>query len=304
MTPLRTRCSGSRYLDDPGTTSVRQMGWKTDKTVLRMHMMQQQAGGLGLHAFVPLLSEEILRPVALGGESNDTAGPPQPLPADQSLPRIKTDPAANISDGTPSTRLHQQMSEKNSGVDSERNKHSSRKAANYRQTGARTTTEGRSSKFPSVRSNAPPTPVLTADDVVPVSHTLFQVSEQHFTEAFNASRKKRLIAVVWGVVQNRKAKKFQVDYSLLPINPSFQQARAEWKMLEIFEESHRKARSLNCLLLVVQLLKMAGSSFSPVSLTPKITSAVCSKTTTNPLGINRIVPDVISVERMSTKLLI
>ncbi|KAJ1371236.1 hypothetical protein KIN20_033146 [Parelaphostrongylus tenuis] len=42
-----------------------------------------------------------------------------------------------------------------------------------------------------IHSNAPPTPVLTADDVVPVSHTLFQVSEQHFTEAFNASRKKR-----------------------------------------------------------------------------------------------------------------
>ncbi|KAJ1350319.1 hypothetical protein KIN20_006084, partial [Parelaphostrongylus tenuis] len=35
-------------------------------------------------------------------------------------------------------------------------------------------------------SSAPPTPVLTADDVVPVLQTLSQVSEQHFTEAFNA----------------------------------------------------------------------------------------------------------------------
>ncbi|KAJ1371235.1 hypothetical protein KIN20_033167 [Parelaphostrongylus tenuis] len=86
---------------------------QTDKTEMRMHMMQQQAGGLGLHAFVRLLPEET---VALGGGSNDTAGSPRPPQVDPSPPRIKTDPAANISDGTPSTVLHQQVRDEPLGL--------------------------------------------------------------------------------------------------------------------------------------------------------------------------------------------
>ncbi|KAJ1370567.1 hypothetical protein KIN20_032314 [Parelaphostrongylus tenuis] len=87
-----------------------------------------------------------------------------------------------------------------------------------------------------------------------------------------------------------------VDYSSRPIDPIFQQARARM-------ENAREFRGISPPSAVSQLSSSRGSvaedgsSFSPVSLTPKITSAVCSKTTTNPLGINRIVPDVISVER-------
>ncbi|KAJ1370568.1 hypothetical protein KIN20_032315 [Parelaphostrongylus tenuis] len=176
---------------------------QTDKTEMRMHMLQQQAGGLGLHAFVRLLPEEISRPVALGGGSNDTAGSPRPPPVDPSPPRIITDPAANISDGTPSTVLHHQVqdeplvlsvqtspcgSHKQFAQRTEKSDISESITSPQNSCGLAPTSQMVSRVTP--QNSAPPTPVLTADDVVPVSQTLFQVSEQHFTEAFNASRKK------------------------------------------------------------------------------------------------------------------
>ncbi|KAE9419569.1 hypothetical protein Angca_001003, partial [Angiostrongylus cantonensis] len=81
---------------------------QTEKTETRMHMLQQQAGGLALHAFVRTSPEEILKPVALGGGSSDAALSPRPPPVDPSPPRIITDTVTSISDGIPSTVVPQQ----------------------------------------------------------------------------------------------------------------------------------------------------------------------------------------------------
>ncbi|VDM76201.1 unnamed protein product [Strongylus vulgaris] len=209
------------------------------------------------------------------------------------------------------------------------------------------------------QNSAPATPALTADDVVPVSQTLFQVSEQHFTEAFNASRKKRCdlrysiifhpkhiiskqfahsvsveSTVVTAPVQGIERKEMDdkpalapilmmtylsncmsnikstlntnglpvgldangraVDYSSRPIDPIFQQARARM-------ENAREFRELSPPTTLPQVSRSSfeeGSGYSPIGVAlPTVSSAVPRPQVSNPVGVNRVVPDAIPVEK-------
>ncbi|VDM62029.1 unnamed protein product [Angiostrongylus costaricensis] len=354
---------------------------QTEKTETRMHMLQQQAGGLGLHAFVRTSPEEILKPVALGGGSSDAALSPRPPPVDPSPPRIITDTVTSISEGTPFTVVHQQVRDESQVIPAQTSPPASRDQCmqilekNYisrnntspqNQRGLGSTTQLVSRITP--QSSAPSTPVLTADDVVPVSQTLFQVSEQHFTEAFNASRKKSIshpigiarkdnintredsvnaecssiprpnqaidrkdqvekpalapilmMTYLSNCMNNIKstlntnglpvgldANGRAVDYSSRPIDPIFQQARARMENAREFRgvsppnAISQLSSSRGAVLDDGTVIYFTGPRFSPLSLAPKISpsSSVSSKTSTNPLGINRVVPDAIDVERI------
>ncbi|VDP26999.1 unnamed protein product [Heligmosomoides polygyrus] len=289
-----------------------------EKSEMRMQMLQQQGAALGLHSLVCSPSEEVLKPVAVGGAGCDSALSPRPPPVDPSPPRLIADAATSISDSTSSSTLvHQQ-------------------------------------------SSAPATPVVTTDDVVPVSQTLFQVSEQHFTEAFNATRRKStpnpigiarndytngseevtagsstVTAPVQGVerkdmddkpalapilmmtylsncMSNIKstlntnglpvgldANGRAVDYSSRPIDPIFQQARARM-------ENAREFREMSPPRGVAQVSRVSavdeGASFSPIGVALPTVSSTTIRAAPAPLpalGINRAVPDAIRPENSS-----
>ncbi|KJH42667.1 hypothetical protein DICVIV_11334 [Dictyocaulus viviparus] len=285
---------------------------------MQMNMLQQQASGVALQNIVRSSHDEILQPLSVGGSSNDATVSPRPPPVDPCPLRMRTDATPNINDGTSSNRGHQQNGESS-------------------------------------------TPVLTTDDVVPVSQTLFQVSEEHFTEAFNATRKKNIlnpIAVArndsinaidnGAIVENsslikpnqgldRKdmddkpalapilmmtylsncmnnikstlntngvpigldANGRAVDYSCRPIDPIFQQARVRM-------ENAREFRGISPPTSISQLrpsrctVAEDGSSISPIGITLKTStsSSARSKSTNSSLGINRIVADSVTVERV------
>lgn len=160
-----------------------------EKSEMRMQMLQQQGAALGLHSLVCSPSEEVLKPVAVGGAGCDSALSPRPPPVDPSPPRLIADAATSISDSTSSSTLVHQQAQ--TSPPSSRDQYASQNLIAVRPQSARDH-EGPSANLsrPTPQSSAPATPVVTTDDVVPVSQTLFQVSEQHFTEAFNATRRK------------------------------------------------------------------------------------------------------------------
>ncbi|KHJ93654.1 hypothetical protein OESDEN_06429 [Oesophagostomum dentatum] len=160
-----------------------------DKPEIGVHALQQQ-NSVGLHPYVRPTAGEVVKPVAIGGISQDAAFSPRP--PDPSPPHSD----AGVLDSNSSTLVHQQAqtsppssADQNGQLTGRKN---SLSVCTVRPQSAR---ERASSSTPAgavatPQNSAPATPALTADDVVPVSQTLFQVSEQHFTEAFNASRKK------------------------------------------------------------------------------------------------------------------
>ncbi|KAK6760713.1 hypothetical protein RB195_021967 [Necator americanus] len=335
---------------------------QNEKPEVDVHVLQQQ-GSVGLHQYVSPTTGEVLKPVAVGGGSQDAALSPRPPPVDPSPPRAPADVGTNVIDSNPSTFVHQQA-QTSPPVPRDQciqGRTASQVISAGRPQSARE--NGSSSNFVGSRTtpqnSAPATPALTADDVVPVSQTLFQVSEQHFTEAFNASRKKSvsnpigiakcdivssaeegaskvsaepstITAPVHGgdrkdlddkpalapilmmtylsnCMSNIKstlntnglpigldANGRAVDYSSRPIDPIFQQARARM-------ENAREFRELSPPTTLPQVPRSSfedGSGFSPIGVAlPAVSSAVSRSQVTNPVGVNRIVPDASSLEK-------
>ncbi|WKY17240.1 hypothetical protein Q1695_001672 [Nippostrongylus brasiliensis] len=170
---------------------------QSDKHDMRLQLLQQQGAGIGLHSLLSSSSEGVLKPVAVSGVSADAALSPRPPPVDPSPPRLLSDSTTNVAEASTSCMLVHQQAQ--TSPPSSRDLYPL--TVDKRSTpciGVARTPDAREQDLPGAQSlskntpqnSAPATPAMTSDDVVAVSQTLFQVSEQHFTEAFNASRKK------------------------------------------------------------------------------------------------------------------
>ncbi|VDL73103.1 unnamed protein product [Nippostrongylus brasiliensis] len=134
---------------------------------------------------------------------------------------------------------------------------------------------------------------MTSDDVVAVSQTLFQVSEQHFTEAFNASRKKSTIPVQQRLERRDLDDKPAVDYSSRPIDPIFQQARARMENAREFREVSpprmvcSQSQAISRVPVADDELVTASSCSAIGVALPTISSAIDPPQSSQSIGINR-----------------
>uniref|UniRef100_A0A1I7XFA8 PUM-HD domain-containing protein n=1 Tax=Heterorhabditis bacteriophora TaxID=37862 RepID=A0A1I7XFA8_HETBA len=315
---------------------------KSNLHEMRMQMLNaQQHNNLALNPYLRPI-QEVVKPVAVGGGSGDAAlSPRPPIPVDPSPPRTVVDAATNVADV--SNLIHQQVrnqafllpaqtspptlleTPRPTHVDQVRRETVAAIGTNRphsaREFMAPSTSQGNLKGGP--QSSAPATPAYSTDDFMPMSQTLFQVSEQNFTEAFNSTSIKKNPTTPIGIARNEDGKgkvdvngpsngtsssvehkeeeeKPAVDYSSRPIDPIFQQARARLEHVREYKEVSPKP--------AIQSQRPhnigddgAATSGSPIGVALSTVAAMTTTHSTqgqtqsiNPLGINRIVPDAIA----------
>ncbi|KAK5972336.1 hypothetical protein GCK32_000585 [Trichostrongylus colubriformis] len=134
------------------------------------------------------------KPIAIDAVSCDPCMSPRPPPVDPTPPRLLNDVANNISDTSSSMQVHQQaqtspLSQEERGQEvKDPGASQCHLTQNAREHDVLCTSQGLVGV--TSQGGGPKPPASKVEKVIPVSQTLFQVSEQHFSDAFNASCQK------------------------------------------------------------------------------------------------------------------